>query len=253
MKNAKFHQVFDLATNDEFRNGGDVYAQGKLIIFDYISNIIKFEADQGTLYEVFVNRIFCKKSATTGTVEQHQKRISNTADIFIKAVNDESPAKKYLADQKSKLFQVPLIETQNVNNVNELQNFNINNEIQPQEPGAVAQQPNFGDGGAGGAGACSTCTSVQVVTGTQLGIDLPITQTAALDTSGCTVITVTCSSANPNEPITLHWSGDGVNRGRTIGTGSVTEILSCTNAGQLLLNEQSAGIVDQAACVSTGS
>uniref|UniRef100_A0A914PQM5 Uncharacterized protein n=1 Tax=Panagrolaimus davidi TaxID=227884 RepID=A0A914PQM5_9BILA len=250
METSKFQKVLDLTANDEFKNGGDVYSMGKLIGFDYISNVIKFDADQGTMYEVYVNRIFCKKSLDNVKVFKSNilpvHSISNTEDAFVETTKDENLARKYVHDHNPKVYQVPLIETQDVNTIAELQN----NNILPQETSAVAEQQNNGISDEASSGACSTCTGIQVVTGTQLGTDLPLTQTTGLDASGCSIITVTCSSANPNEPISLNWAAQGINAGTTIGIGSVTETLSCNNNGQLILNEQNAGIVEQAVCVS---
>uniref|UniRef100_A0A914PGZ4 Uncharacterized protein n=1 Tax=Panagrolaimus davidi TaxID=227884 RepID=A0A914PGZ4_9BILA len=154
MKDAKFQRVVDLTTNEEFINGGDVYLNGKLIGFDYISNIIKFETDQGTMYELYINRMFCQKLPDLDIEDlpvRPIKRISNSEKVFVEVVEeDENPAKKYLDNQKPKIYQAPLVETQNVNNVEELQNIN-NNNVAPQEPAqpVIEQSNNALDGDAG--------------------------------------------------------------------------------------------------------
>uniref|UniRef100_A0A914RB27 Uncharacterized protein n=1 Tax=Panagrolaimus davidi TaxID=227884 RepID=A0A914RB27_9BILA len=236
MKKAKFQNVIDLTANEEFKNGGDIYEKGKLIGFDYISNIVTFENDDGIkYYEIFVNRFYCNSFANS--------IISTTALEVDWNDNNEADSSNHV--QKQKLLQALIAEAENnvPNNVNDdLQNINE----QPVENEA----PAAGSAG-GGASACSSCSNVQILTQTAAGPDVPITLSTATDANGCSVITVGCSSENSNFPLAFNWQGQGADRGTTIGIGTITETLTCNNAGQLILNEPLApGVIEQVSCTS---
>uniref|UniRef100_A0A914PMH9 YopX protein domain-containing protein n=1 Tax=Panagrolaimus davidi TaxID=227884 RepID=A0A914PMH9_9BILA len=116
MKKAKFQKAFDLQINDNEFVGGDVYERGKLIGFDYISNIVQFENEQGINYEIFVNRISCINN-----------NFINSTLIAIKPDFELDSDKNDF--ERHKLFQSLLAENPNtINNVIGLENINTQNE-----------------------------------------------------------------------------------------------------------------------------
>uniref|UniRef100_A0AC34FM20 Hint domain-containing protein n=1 Tax=Panagrolaimus sp. ES5 TaxID=591445 RepID=A0AC34FM20_9BILA len=241
MKKAKFQKAFDLSTDEEFKNGGDIYEKGKLIGFDYISNIIKFDNDDGKNYEIFVNRIFCNNN------NGYSNSTISTTTLSTLEIKSESND-----EQRQKLYQALIAEAENnvvPNNLNgDLQSIN-------EAPATNAAAPGGGAGAGGTSGGCTSCSNVQILTQTAAGPDVPITQTTATDANGCSVITVSCSSGNPNSPLAFNvWQGQGADRGTTNGVGTITETLTCNNLGQLILNEPAApGIVEQVSCTTQPS
>uniref|UniRef100_A0AC34FAH3 Ig-like domain-containing protein n=1 Tax=Panagrolaimus sp. ES5 TaxID=591445 RepID=A0AC34FAH3_9BILA len=231
MKKAKFYKAFDLKANEEFEDGGDIYERGKLIGFDYISNIIQFENDQGINYEIFVNRILCNtllpaKPAT----ETKTSTLFKSAQDFKGTENNKN--------ERQKLYQALISETDNANNVGDLQNINA---------------PLDGNAGAGaGPAGCASCPNVQILTATGRGPNAPVTQTPGTDASGCSTVTISCAASNPTNQVSLIWLGQGASGGTTIGTGSATETLTCNAGGQFALNEPGAiQTIDQVECIST--
>uniref|UniRef100_A0AC34FHA8 Hint domain-containing protein n=1 Tax=Panagrolaimus sp. ES5 TaxID=591445 RepID=A0AC34FHA8_9BILA len=106
MKMAKFEKIVDITKNEIFE-GGDVYEKGRLIAFDYISNIVKFENDKGINYELFINQVYCN---LTFTLQQEKGTKSKKIET-------------------KKLFQAPLVETDIANIVDGEVIQNENQEI----------------------------------------------------------------------------------------------------------------------------
>uniref|UniRef100_A0A914QR55 Uncharacterized protein n=1 Tax=Panagrolaimus davidi TaxID=227884 RepID=A0A914QR55_9BILA len=104
LKSGKFQKVVTIK-NGEMYSGGDIYdsEEEEVLAFDYITNIKKFDTNNGTLVEIIVNRLPCNLEADKNSeglsknkVRIHQAPLVETGDYpavdydSIKVENDEA-------------------------------------------------------------------------------------------------------------------------------------------------------------------
>uniref|UniRef100_A0AC35F2V7 Carboxylesterase type B domain-containing protein n=1 Tax=Panagrolaimus sp. PS1159 TaxID=55785 RepID=A0AC35F2V7_9BILA len=105
IKSGKFQKVVTIK-NGEMYSGGDIYdsEEEEVLAFDYITNIKKFDTNNGTLVEIVVNRLPCNlveadknsEGLSKNKVRIHQAPLVETGDYpavdydSIKVENDET-------------------------------------------------------------------------------------------------------------------------------------------------------------------